>query len=267
MQFLDLTLPTPEENLALDEAMLLSAEADGCAEYLRVWESPQYFVVLGKNCHIDDDVRVENCVADRVPILRRVSGGGTVLLGPGCLNFSLILRLGRDRRLAGVVESFEFILDRMAAALRPIAPTACCAGTSDLMIGDRKFSGNCQRRQRTHLLHHGTILNEFDMVKVERFLREPRRQPDHRRQRDHASFLTNLHTDRPRLVNSLQRSWDITGRTDDWPRQVVSKLVQEKYAERAWVWRNQTLPPDGMSKKVSVSSIARTQPVSDTAAC
>ena len=43
----DLTLPTPEENLACDEALLDLCEAGGAGELLRFWEPPSYFVVLG----------------------------------------------------------------------------------------------------------------------------------------------------------------------------------------------------------------------------
>ena len=179
MQFLDLTLPTPEENLALDEALLLSAESDGRAEYLRVWESPTYFVCLGKNCRVEDDVWVDNCRADGVPILRRISGGGTVLLGPGCLNFALVLLFERDRRLLSVQESFNYVLSAIISNI-PQLVSARQAGACDLVLGDRKFSGNCQRRQRTHLLHHGTILLNFAVSAVSRYVREPRRQPPHR---------------------------------------------------------------------------------------
>ena len=45
--YLDFTLPTVEENLALDEALLLAAEERGGVPVLRVWESPVTTVVLG----------------------------------------------------------------------------------------------------------------------------------------------------------------------------------------------------------------------------
>jgi lipoate---protein ligase len=48
MQLLELTLDTPAENLALDEALLLATEAAGePQETLRIWEPRLHFVVLG----------------------------------------------------------------------------------------------------------------------------------------------------------------------------------------------------------------------------
>src|SRR4051794_35022284 len=91
MRFLDLTLPGAAENLALDEALLLEAEAGRAGEVLRVWEWPRPAVVLGSGCRLAEDVDEEACRRDGVPVLRRASGGGTVLLGPGSLCFGLVL--------------------------------------------------------------------------------------------------------------------------------------------------------------------------------
>jgi lipoate-protein ligase A len=99
MYHLDVTLPTLAENLALDEALVLDAEAGG-PEVLRLWRWPQLAVVLGAGGRLADDVDEAACLADGVSIMRRSSGGGTVLLGPGCLLFGLILRFDRDPTLA-----------------------------------------------------------------------------------------------------------------------------------------------------------------------
>ena len=93
-RLLDLTLGTPEENLALDEALLLEAEraaaetaADGRAasatalETLRLWESPTYFVAVGVSGRLGEEVRMEACRADRVPFLRRASAVGLGRIG------------------------------------------------------------------------------------------------------------------------------------------------------------------------------------------
>src|SRR5262245_15044120 len=76
LRLLDLTLPSPAENLALDEALLAAAEerlgrgepAASC-EVLRLWESPVPFVVLGVACRLADDVDEEACARRGVPIL------------------------------------------------------------------------------------------------------------------------------------------------------------------------------------------------------
>src|SRR5436189_5062888 len=88
LALLDFTAPTLNENLALDEALLLAAEAGKRGEVLRFWEWPMPAVVLGAGGSLTIDVNEQACQVDGVPIHRRASGGGTVLLGRGCLLFS-----------------------------------------------------------------------------------------------------------------------------------------------------------------------------------
>src|SRR5262245_30654005 len=174
---LDLTLPTLAANLALDEALLLEAEAGTGGEVLRFWEWPHLAVVLGAGGQIALDVNEPVCSTDRIPILRRASGGGTVLLGRGCLLFSLVLRYGRAAELRHINASYRYILGRMAAAFQSVASDVEHAGISDLAIAGRKCSGNAQQRKRDYLLHHGTLLYDFDLPLMSRYLRSPPRQP------------------------------------------------------------------------------------------
>src|SRR5207248_4591650 len=99
MEWVDVTLDTLNENLAVDEALLLVAEAGRGGEALRVWEWPRPAVVLGAGGRIADDVDVTACERDGVSLARRSSGGGTVLLGPGCLLYSVVLRYDRAAEL------------------------------------------------------------------------------------------------------------------------------------------------------------------------
>ena len=102
----------------MDEALLLQAQAGQGDEVLRIWEWPSLAVVLGSGCRLAEDVMEETCQADAVPILRRSSGGGTVLLGHGCLLYSLVLRYDRAVALGEIPSSYRFILEHVGAALR-----------------------------------------------------------------------------------------------------------------------------------------------------
>jgi lipoate-protein ligase A len=239
MEFIDLTLYTGAENLALDEAFLLAAEEHAAGEVLRFWELADYAVVLGSASRFGDEVRESACRADGVPILRRASGGGAVVLGPGCLVFSLVLSLDRPG-LRDVHASYEAILEPVCGALRDIAPGIARAGLSDLVrgdLGDRKFSGNSQRRMRQHLLHHGTILYDFELSRIERYLAVPQRQPAYRRDRGHDAFVANLPLAVERMKDRLRSAWSAQPERMAWPETVVRRLVETKYATEAWTRR------------------------------
>jgi lipoate-protein ligase A len=165
-------------------------ESDAGEEAVRVWESPAYAVVLGRSGVVSRDVNADACAADGVAIVRRDSGGGAVVLGPGCLSYSLVLSLDRRPELRDVRASYRQILGWLVRALN--VPGLEVRGETDLAIAGRKVSGNAQRRGARALLHHGTLLYRFDASVAERYLKEPARRPEYRGARRHADFLGGL---------------------------------------------------------------------------
>lgn len=237
MHLLEATRPTVAEDLALDELLLLNAEAGRSGEVLRLWDPQDYAVVLGAGGVLRDDVIEDACRAETVPILRRASGGGTVMLGPGCLCFTLILRLDRAVELAGIRTSYAWILGNLAHSINEHAPGVTVAGISDLTWQGRKISGNSQQRKREHLLHHGTILYRFDLARLERLLKVPPRQPEYRHGKSHAEFVGNLPLSRETLCLVLKETWQAKKPLPEPSAITIGKLVEEKYATEAWTRR------------------------------
>lgn len=236
---IDQTLDTPEENLALDEALLLECEArsgDKACEILRFWESASHFVVLGVAEKYRTAIDVEACARDSIPVLRRASGGGTVIQGPGCLNFSLILSLEQRPELQLIDRSYQSILEVVSGALSGGSAEVDFRGISDLTLGNLKISGNAQKRKRRTLLHHGTLLYNFRSELITRYLREPEKQPDYRQGRSHSEFVTNLDLDAPAIKAQLARAWNATATTDFEPPG-LEELVHKKYGNRDWTER------------------------------
>ena len=188
----DLSFLNPQENIFYDETLLESAEDGTQGEVLRFWEAKEFFIVLGKTSKEKDDVKIEEVRKDDIGIIRRPSGGGTVLQGPGCFNYSLILSYKRDPSLKNIKKSYEFILGKICDALVKLNIQAKFEPISDMTVGGRKFSGNAQNRKRRYMLHHGTILYNFPIDATERYLTIPKAQPAYRQGRSHRDFLTNI---------------------------------------------------------------------------
>ena len=239
MKWLDLTLPSPAENLACDEALLDWCENGKGDEALRFWESRDYFVVVGYANKIANEVNAAACEKRGIPILRRCSGGGTVLQGPGCLNYTLILRITDDGPLRNISATNQFIMERNRAAIESffIKAEILVAGFTDLVVGGRKFSGNSQRRRKNFLLFHGTFLLDFNLSLIGELLRMPSKQPDYRQGRNHGEFLMNLKISVEGLKTALIKAWNATGELSDFPEQELNKLAAEKYSTAKWNFR------------------------------
>ena len=250
MQHLDLTLPTAEENLALDEGLLDAAEAgDGPGEIVRLWESPEPMVIAGRSSRLSQEVRLDACRQQGLGVWRRSSGGATILAGPGCLMYAVVLSYEKRPELRSLDQAHGFVLGRLASAIAAQLPNVARAGTSDLVLAQRgnpvagnctddttalKFSGNSLRCKRTHMLYHGTLLYDFQIAMVAEYLRSPPRQPDYRASREHSQFVTNLPLDRDVLCRAVLDAFDAHQPTDDWPQKQVAELVTSRYIRREW---------------------------------
>jgi lipoate-protein ligase A len=238
MELLDLTLPHPPENLALDEALLLEAEEGLQSAVLRFWMSPRPFVVVGLGAKTAQEANLQACHTRGIPVLRRCSGGGTVVQGPGCLNYSLVLPLSEHEPLQTITGSNQFIMHRHALALSMLTrQTVTVEGHTDLAIDGVKVSGNAQRRLKHHLLFHGTFLLNFDLPLIADLLPNPVLQPAYRRHRPHAEFLRNLNAPETSLKQALIETWQATGNCSRVPDQRVAGLVKERYGRPEWTFR------------------------------
>jgi lipoate-protein ligase A len=135
--------------------------------------------------------------------------------------YSLVLDRRARPQLRGIDGAHRLVMNRMVAALEPLVPGVARADICDLVLpGEggappQKFAGNSLRVKRDHLLYHGTILYDFPLGQISRWLAKPRRQPAYRDGRDHGAFLTNLPATRAAIEHALLDAWEANERLID----------------------------------------------------
>lgn len=238
MKYLDLTLQSAAENLALDEVLLKACDEGAGPPVLRLWEPSVRFVVVGFSNRVATEVNVEACEREGIAIQRRITGGGTILQGPGCLNFALVLPTENPPALGTIAGANRFILERNARALsRLVGEPVSLEGDTDLAIGELKISGNAQRRKRSALLFHGTVLLRLNTAEVGRFLASPSREPSYRQGRPHGRFIRNLGLPAGEVKAALRDAWQAWGDYGEAPEESAAELARSKYSQAAWIWR------------------------------
>lgn len=262
------SLATALENVALDEAIVEfgdRSDESGNAIYpdlelLRLWEFPFPTVVMGRESRFQQEVNVERCLRDNVPILRRASGGSTIVAGPGCLMYTVLISYTQrplwrsldvaHREVMNRIEqsvrlAFDSLSDRGISLSQP--DNIRLQGTCDLTRGNQKFSGNALRCKRNCMLYHGTLLIDMPLHWITSYLSEPPRQPDYRNRRTHDQFVCNLlptgspdvSVFRAMLEKSLQQVWKANSDWDQFPdrhqlESEQSRLMQMRYLNRDW---------------------------------
>ena len=197
-------------------------------------------MVLGASGRISDDLNLETCQADNVVVARRSSGGGTVVIGPGTLNLTVILPVDADPAFRAVDTAQITVLGQLAESLQQLVPEVQVAGSGDLVLGDRKFSGSAQRRLKHWFLIHASILYNFPLDQISRYTALPKRQPEYRKSRDHNTFVINLPLSRPELLGCIQKAW-LGSQPPQPPVEIplagATRIRLEKLGTPEWVYR------------------------------
>jgi lipoate---protein ligase len=243
IDFINHSFDTPAENLAFEEVLLRPfSKTEGLNPMLRIWENKQTCVVIGRAEEINKQVHLEKAKLKNIPVIRRVSGGGTVIHGPGNLNCSFFLPYELHENLNNIKDSYCLILNWVIKAIESCADVKVkIKGTSDLVIADKKISGTAQSRKRFGLLHHLTLLWDIDFNLCEEILKEPEKRPDYRDKRIHSDFITTFSNEgiqfsKETFVNQLCEQFG--GKNElsllNPDRNAVNDLVKSKYGLESW---------------------------------
>lgn len=153
----------PAFNLALEEYCLLNLPME--PGYLLMYVNDPC-IVVGKHQNVWEEINTDLVEEHRIPVLRRISGGGTVYHDPGNLNFSF-LRPHHSQ----LFNNYTHFTGAVAEALQGMGVPAALNARGDILIGERKISGSAQAMRQGRLCSHGTLLFRADLKRISPFLR------------------------------------------------------------------------------------------------
>jgi len=149
----------PIENFAVEEALFF--EPSSYRTILMLWTNKPC-VVIGRHQNPWREAHLHHLEEDGVPLIRRMSGGGTVYHDLGNLNFSFITSH------TDYDESAYFRL--IIGALGSLGIPLTLNGRKDLVYKNQKVSGNAFYLRGNRRLHHGTLLVDADKIALWRYL-------------------------------------------------------------------------------------------------
>jgi lipoate---protein ligase len=148
----------PTINLAIEEFAVRHLSAD---EPILLFYINKPSIIIGKNQNTIEEINT-NYVEDKgIKVVRRLSGGGAVYHDEGNLNFSFITK--NDGKS---FSNFKKFLDPIIQALAKMGIEAEVKGRNDILIGEKKISGNAQFATLGKIFTHGTLLFNSDIDEV-----------------------------------------------------------------------------------------------------
>ena len=149
-------------------------------------------VVLGISGKPAELVHLDRAEAAGVPLCKRFTGGGTVIVDTSTIFVTFIAAEGALPHVKPYPEPvLKWTSDVYADALGRCGVDGFATHANDYCIDDRKFGGNAQSISGGRWLHHTSILWDYDPARMA-LLQMPAKRPEYRADRAHDSFLRSL---------------------------------------------------------------------------
>ena len=248
MLFIHNTETDPFYNLAAEEFLV----KEFSEEIFMLWQNHNT-IVIGRNQNTLAEINYDYVKENDISVVRRMSGGGAVFHDMGNINFTFIVNAGDDdfsnyAKFTGPVIDF----------LQSLGAKAELRGRNDLVIDDKKISGNAQYMHKDRMLHHGTLLYSSEESKLGEALRVSDDKVKSKGIKSVRSRITNIsnYLENPMSPAEFIRAFAdfmVTNNPDckyydlNQHRAEITKLRDEKYA--TWDWNFGYSPAYSFSKK------------------
>lgn len=143
-------------------------------------------VIIGRNQDLFSEVDLGYCASHGINVVRRKSGGGCVFSDWGNIMISCITGSGKAD------EVFGRYVSGLVSALSSLGIPAVRSGRNDVVVGERKVSGNAFRMLPERSVIHGTLLYDTDCSVMSAAITPSRSKLAGRGVRSVRSRVTNL---------------------------------------------------------------------------
>jgi lipoate-protein ligase A len=168
-RFIDFGLVDIRDMMAMDEAILKGDEGNT----FFFW-TPHKSIILGYFQKADIELNLAQC-KDYI-ITRRISGGGIAFSDERCrqINYGVVGTIDNDRFPLDIIESYKQICGVLIDTLIEYGLNAGFRPINDVIVDNKKISGNAQTRWEGKLLQNGTLLLDFDIEEMLRISNIPK---------------------------------------------------------------------------------------------
>lgn len=235
----------PAMNLALDEVMTRQVGHGERKPLLRFWGWAAPCVVIGRFQSVANEIHVERASELGIQIVRRISGGGAMLIEPeSAITYSVYVPPKLVEGLS-FPESYAFLDSWVVDALRALGIDAWYAPLNDITSAGGKIGGAAQARRDGAVLHHTTAAYDMTAGLLTQVLRiglEKIRDKGLRSAEARVGPLRQQ-TQMPRdeIIQHLY-NWfvDLTGATptelSEEDLAAAQRLVDEKFGTEEWTY-------------------------------
>lgn len=181
------------EQLRLEEALLRADDNNWCL----INSGCPKAIVMGISGKVDQMLNYDLLKQHPIPVIRRFSGGGTVVIDPSTIFITWICNAVDSAVPCCPTKLHEWSASFYQASFPSLKMHL---RENDYVIGDRKFGGNAQYLCKGRWLHHSSLLWDYHPDNME-YLQIPPKMPNYREKRQHDDFLCRINNYFPNIAD------------------------------------------------------------------
>lgn len=250
-RFIDLEVNTAFENMAIDEAVMLSLKEGLVPPTLRLYRWQPSAVSIGTFQGMTEEVDVEYCASNEIDCIRRITGGGAVYHDfDGEVTYSILLPKGHPLVPDDIIESYRILCSGITEALQILGIKGEFKPINDIVVEGKKISGNAQTRRHSCVLQHGTTLLDLDVEQMFTILKVPQEKISDKMIADVKQRVTSIRDIlgesitvidlKEALKDGFSKALGVpltTGTLTEKESQEATRLAKEKYSTKEWNYR------------------------------
>ena len=224
---IELTKKNIFENLSVEEFLLDNFDPP----ILILWRSSPS-VVLGKNQNPWIECNLKEMIDDDIKLARRISGGGTVYHDEGNLNYSII----EDNKTYNSNKIYRMILD----ALKNLNIEAQIKSQNSLFYNGKKFSGTAFAYKKNKVLHHGTLLLDSNLKKLNKYLNNEDIKIKTKAVKSNSAEVTNLNLSFKSVTDEIKKQYSILFNDTNFEKIEFNDKIIKEYIDlrisKNWIY-------------------------------
>ena len=249
MLIIDNNIRDPWFNLAAEEYLFRSFTANIFMVYANSCS-----IIIGKHQNPAEEVNLRCIKENNIPLIRRISGGGTVYHDEGNLNYTFISNTADGKQI-----DFSKYTMPIISFLQQQGMDAYSGEKNEIRTGGLKISGNAEHVFKNRVLHHGTLLFSSNLELMSRCLKKGNAIITSRAVKSNPADVCNMQEKIPGIkgikkfkerlldyvsLNSSEHESYIFSNTDI---ENITRIKQEKFT--SWEWNYAWGPDYTFSKK------------------
>lgn len=226
----------PYFNVACEEYVLKNISQD-C---FFIWQNSPSLIV-GKHQNSNAEINKKFVAENNIPVIRRISGGGTVFQDLGNINFSFITTVKNEQ-----IINFNYFTQPIILLLEELGITAILNSRNNIFIGDNKITGTAAHIFKNRVIHHGTLLFSTSVLDLENAIDNDLNTYKDKAIKsvrnnvtniyDHLNPKISIHVFKELLKNKISKEFNVETKYEltDYDNSEIRNLVKIKY--QTWEW-------------------------------